>query len=88
MAAQAYSELTSSQEHNQVTTILGKITLKRELKTGQKGAPQQGTILTEGVKVEIKTGEKKSDLGKWRSFTASQAGAIQRCAAFPGGVGT
>ena len=33
MAKQADSEHTSSHKHNQVTTILGKITLERKLKT-------------------------------------------------------
>lgn len=57
--------------------------MEGELKTGQ-----QGTVLTERERAEIPTGEKKSYLGKWRSFTASRAGATLSYAALPGGMGT
>ena len=56
------SELTSFHEHNQVTAILGKISLERELKTGYKEPPQQGTVLTEVEEAEITSEKKKSHL--------------------------
>ena len=57
MAVRADIELISSHEHNQVTTIFGKITLERKLKTGSKEPPQQGTVLMNAEEAEIPAGE-------------------------------
>ena len=61
------TELTSTHEHNQVTTILGKITPERELKTGLKEYPQQETVLTEVEEAKIPSGETKCHLCEQQS---------------------
>ena len=47
------SELTSFRGHNKFASTLGIIIPERELKTGQKEPPQQGTVLTEVEEAKI-----------------------------------
>ena len=47
------SEITSSHEHNQVTTFPGTIDPQRGQKTEEREPPQQGTVLAEAEEAEI-----------------------------------
>ena len=60
MVAQEDSALTSSHGHNKFTTTPGTITLERELETGWKEPPQQGTVLTQLEEAEYFSGEEKA----------------------------